>query len=63
MGAKEVICNRCGYPVRKGVLPIIFPGNGGKCKPYCSVVCFEATAGFELPEPMRSNHLRVENGR
>ena len=57
-----LLCNRCGYPVSRGKLPIIFPGKEGVCKPYCSVKCFEDTAGYQLPEPMRSLHLKVERG-
>lgn len=58
---KERLCNHCGFPARKGALPIIYPGNDGKAKAYCCVACFEAVAGRPLPEPMRSWHLEVES--
>lgn len=64
MGRKEVLCTRCKFPLRfRGRLPVIFPAPpDGKCVPYCSVKCFEDATNITLPEPMRSNHLRVENG-
>jgi hypothetical protein len=60
---KVLLCNHCGFPVTRGKLPIIFPGKEGYCKPYCSVKCFEAVAGYSLPEPMRSQHLAVEQNQ
>ena len=59
-GTKEALCNHCGFPVRKGILPIIHPSSQGHCKAYCCVACFEAVAGKQMPEPLRSWHLEVE---
>lgn len=63
MARSEKLCNGCGFPTRRGAVPIIYPGNEGACKAYCSVACFEKVAGARIPEPMRSRILAVESAR
>lgn len=62
---KEIACNRCGFPVRRGKLPFIWPSNetGTGRAAFCGVDCIEATAVGRLPEPMRTYHLEVEAGQ
>lgn len=58
---KELLCNHCGFPARRGRVPIIWPGNGGKMKLYCGIECWEAVA--KVPFPFhRTAHLTAERG-
>ncbi len=59
---KEVLCGRCGFPVRRGRVPFVLRSDetGTGRAAFCGVSCVEQTAVGRLPEPMRSNHIQAE---
>lgn len=59
---REVLCAGCGFPARRGKVPIIWPSNVSGRQAYCSVACWEKVAEREMPEPMRSLLLDVCGG-
>jgi hypothetical protein len=63
MTRRDVPCNTCGYPVRKGALPIIWPSNKLGRAAFCGVECFERTMGGTIPEPQRTWHLECEKAQ
>ena len=60
----EVLCHRCGFPARRGKVPIIWPSGEGKNgrAAFCSLHCIEATVAGRhvLPEELRDIHLAAE---
>lgn len=58
---REPLCNHCGFSVRRGVVPIIWPGNEGKMKAYCGIECWEAVAKSPFPFN-RPAHIAAERG-
>ena len=61
--SREILCNHCGFPARRGKLPILWPSTNdgtGPAKAYCCVEHFEIVAGGRMPEPRRTMHLEVE---
>jgi hypothetical protein len=59
---KETLCSTCGFPVRRGKIPIIWPGlpPAGKII-VCSVDCLEAKGGIMHPQ-LREIHKQIEGG-
>jgi len=53
-------CECCGYPAKRGILPIIWPDPDSGRDVYCSVFCFESRMKMRLPEPYRTLHLAAE---
>ena len=58
--SKEILCDQCKFPMKRGRLPIIWPSDKLGRRPYCSVRCLENAMGGEIPEPHRSKMLAGE---
>jgi hypothetical protein len=61
----DIICHRCGFPVKRGRVPIIWrcdeTGTGRAA--FCSLACLENTLKRTLPEPFRSIQLAAEEDK
>lgn len=59
---RDVTCHCCKFPVRRGVLPIIWRTDETESKKaaWCCLACWEKSAKRRMPEPFRTMHLIAE---
>lgn len=58
MGRTEILCHGCNFPVRRGRVPIIWPGTAATAV-YCSLACAEKK-GVVMHPYQRMLHAKAE---